>query len=645
MVDPRNPLRGFLLRSDMDDRLELTPHPRLYIGPDDLARLCSPPRLPYLVAAADQIVLDAASYAQLPPLEYRRDVHNAHLTRAREVQKRVVTLLARWVQTGDPALRAAALAHIAQIGQWEYWSWITWRQGNPAPDAIYDLSYGENSATLAIAYDWLHDTLSAEEGDLFMSIAHDRPFRSGLVHARPDGASWFGRPDSNWNTVCAGGLGMLALAMYDDAPEARELLPRVEESVAPVFQLLDQTAGGWPEGIGYWNYGMRYGFMYLLSHERAIGQAHPLMRLAGLRQTLAFPLDFCPHGQPCGFGDSNRWEPLPFHYRAAQRLDSQETLHALDAYLEEHGVPLWGLWPNAVEWLALHPGTVAERPRSMEARSQAKLYRGLDWGILADRTSDPPLHMTLRGGTTQVPHGHRDLLSFHCVVGRERLIASLGPAEYLDTTFSSRRDELFEISPASKNTILINGVGIAAGSALDCTELIHLRGAKGLRFEATTAMGEMYDGPAAQFCGRWALLLEHGAYLIVDRVRLPRVGRVESRLHTFAGVQIEEDEAVLCGEQECVRVAYACNVPALLCTATTAPTTPTELAATVLRWCTERQHEDVVMATLLSPGEGEAKVELAEDPDRFAFVVRGPGWQTTLTLAKEQAGTLQLRMS
>ncbi len=628
----------------MDDQLDLIPHPRLYIGPDDLARLCARPRLPYLVGAADQVARDAAEYVQLPPLEYRRDVHNAHLTRAREVQKRVVTLLARWKQTGDPAFREAAMAYVGQIGEWEYWSWITWRRGDPAPDAIFDLSYGENSATLAIAYDWLYDSLSPGEKELLLSVARGRSFRSGLVHARPDGASWFGRPDSNWNTVCAGGLGMLALAMYEDASEARELLPRANESVAPFFRLLDQTEGGWPEGIGYWNYGMRYGFIYLLSHERATGQAHPLMQLDGVPQTLSFPLDFCPHGQPCGFGDSNRWEPLPFHYRAAERLGSSDVIQVLDAYLEEHGVPLWGLWPNAVEWLALHPGTVTERPRSMEAGTKAKLYGGLDWGVLADRTSEPALYMTLRGGTTQVPHGHRDLLSFHCVVGKERLIASLGPAEYLDTTFSSRRDELLEIAPVSKNTILINGVGITPGSALDCTELVHLPGAVGFRFEATRAMGGMYDGPAARFCGRWVLLFDQGAYLIVDHARLPRVGRVESRLHTFADVQTEDHGALLCGEHECMRITYASNVSAMFCTATTAPTTPTEPSATVLRWCTERQQEDVVLVTLLSPGEGEAKAELTEDPAQYTLAVHGPNWQVALTLTKERDGTPQLYM-
>jgi hypothetical protein len=253
--------------------------------------------------------------------------------------------------------------------------------------------------------------------------------------------------------------------------------------------------------------------------------------------------------------------------------------------------------------------------------------------------------MSLRGGTTEVPHGHRDLLSFHCVIGKERLIANLGTTEYLDTTFSPRRDEIPEVSPTSKNTILINGVGIAKGPALDATELAQLDGAQGIRFEATTAMGEMYDGPAAAFCGRWALLLDQGAFLIVDHARLPRVGRVETRMHTYAGVETGGDGALLSGEQESLRVAYASNVPALFRTATTAPTTPTDPAATVLRWCTERLHEDVVLVTLLSPGAAEATVSVAQSQGGYAIAVSGSGWEAALTLSTDPAGSPQLCMS
>jgi len=621
------------VRKDVQMATEMKPHPRLYIGRDALARLEREPKLPLLQQAARQVNAEAARYAGMPPLEYPRNVHNEHLLRAREMQRRVVTLLARWRLTGKEDYRKSILQYVRQMGRWKYWSWVTWRAGDPSADAIFDLSYGENSATLAIAYDLLHDGLSLQEKRLFWDVAR-RPFLAGLRHARPGAAWWFGKPDTNWNTVCAGGLGMLALAMYEDAPEARELLPRVEESVAPFMKLLDQTGGAWPEGIGYWNYGMRYAFMYLLSHENATGQEHPLLRLKGVRRTLSFPLDFCPHGQPCSFGDVNRWSPLPFHYAAAKRLGCTDVLGRLDAALERDGVRS-ETWPDAAEWLLLHPGKTPAKKRLAAGRGGVKLYKGLDWGIIADSMPQPRLYMAVRGGTTKVPHGHRDLLSFHCVIGQERLITDVKPAEYLDTTFSARREELFEMAPPSKNTILINGVGIASDSSLDRTECIRLPGAEGIRLDATMAMGAMRNGAAVKFCGRLALLLKQRAFLIIDRAVLPHPGRMESRMHTFAAVRPMRGRAVLRGKKERLKVVYACSVPAILCTATVAPTTPTAPAATVLRWCTERcQHTDITMVTLLCPGTGAAKLELKEGKSRLSITAAGPDWQATVELTK-----------
>jgi len=617
--------------------LRLAPHPRLYLGADSLGRLGQLPTLPWLREAARCVRRDAAHWANVPPLTYRRDVHNEHLGRAREVQTRVVTLLVRWQQTGRERYRQAALAHVMQMGEWEYWSWIAWRQRNPRPDAIFDLSYGENSATLAIAYDWLHATLTPDERRRLLEIARRWSFCAGLRHARPGGIWWFGRPDSNWNAVCAGGLGMLALAMYEEVAAARALLPRVEQSISAFVKYLDGTNGGWPEGIGYWNYGMRYAFMYLLSHEAATGRAHPLLRRSGVRQTLSFPLDFCPHGQPCSFGDVNSWTPLPFHYSAAARLGERAVCAALDAHLARGGIARGtgrrsASWPSAAEWLALHPGTSVQPARQHIASPAVKIYAGLDWGIVADRMPEPQLYAAVRGGTTRVPHGHRDLLSFHCVVGGERLVTNLVPQEYLDTTFSPRREEIFEVGPFSKSTLLINGVGVVSGATLDCTEPIRLPGAVGIRLEATTAMGAMRDGPAAEFCGRVVLLLKRRAFLVLDHVRLPHVGRVEARLHTFAHVRAGGTYATIRGQRERLHVACAANVPAQLWTAGTAPTTPTAPSSTMLRFCTLMQHREVIMAMLLTPQAKPGSVHVAAVRGGLVALVKGLNWHARVAL-------------
>ena len=136
----------------MKETETLLAHPRLYIGRPELERLRRVPRISFLRAAGEEVAGQAEDYCKSPVFDYPREVHNAHLVRARIMQGRVVTLLVRWLQTGDPRFRGAALEHVAEMGRWEYWSWITWRQKDPSPDAIFDLSYGENSATLAVAY-------------------------------------------------------------------------------------------------------------------------------------------------------------------------------------------------------------------------------------------------------------------------------------------------------------------------------------------------------------------------------------------------------------------------------------------------------------------------------------------------------------
>lgn len=396
---------------------------------------------------------------------------------------------------------------------------------------------------------------------------------------------------------------MLALALAEELPETKEVLKLVGESMDTFFDSLEETDGAWPEGIGYWNYGMRYAFMYLLSHENATGRPHPVLSRPAVRASMQFPLDFCPRGVPCSFGDANSWQPLPFYFAVAHRL--RTPLPPVPVYRK-------GMWPDDAELVLLYPRRY--RKALPVRRTGIKLYRGQDWGIL--RT--PALTLTVRGGTTEVPHGHRDLLSFHAVVGDEALITNLSVEEYLDTTFGPRRYDLFETAPPSKNTLLINGVGISAPATV-ATSLV----SRGLRMDATKAMGVLRDGPAVRFCGRLFLLLGAGA-LIVDRVELPHVGRVEARFHTFA----REKNGLLTGERHRLGLAFASDVPSTLHRAVTTPTTPGR-SATVLRWCADEQLLSATFATWLTPGRAAGPLSLQRRDD--SILIRAGSQRVVLT--------------
>ena len=77
------------------------------------------------------------------------------------------------------------------------------------------------------------------------------------------------------------------------------------------------------------------------------------------------------------------------------------------------------------------------------------------------------------------------------------------------------------------------------------------------------------------FAARLFLMLEGKAFLIVDRFELPQTGRAEVRMHSFANLVADDKQGfLLAGDLEKLRIAYACDVPAVTATAVACPTKP-----------------------------------------------------------------------
>jgi hypothetical protein len=578
--------------------LSLAPHPRLYIGPEHLRQLSQPPSDDSLRGADEFVRTEAQRLLKDRSITIPEGQHNWHLIRARRMQQHTFCLLTEYKRTGDKRYRAEVLKCVKEMSEWEYWSWIAWRKGDARPEAIFDLSCGENSATLAVIFDLLHDELTDAEKDLFVQMALRRSLRPYIEHNGGEKQDWYYKKfDTNWNTVCNGGAGMLALALHEFCPEAARVIEIVERGVAPYFEAL-RADGAWPEGIGYWNYGMRYGFMYLLSHERATGKKHPLLERPATEATLLFPLQFTPNGVPCSFSDINHFHPMPFHLAAAERYGRWDIVAQV---LDRVGLPpdRDESWPNRVELLLLHPRERQKKSATPEWKKIA-LMDGLEWGYVADRMPNPTIYASVRGGTTKVPHGHLDLLSFHCVVGDEALINNIGVDEYHDSTFGPRRYELYEMTAPSKNSVFINGVGIALDSTVT-TSIVSGGAFNGFRLDATEALGRSHDGAAAKFCGRAILLFEGMGLLVVDRFELQFPGLIESRLHTYSSVELEKKQAWIRGQRQALHVSFAASLPSSVKRAEGLPTNGADKADTMLRHYTDAKTTAATLCSFLSP--------------------------------------------
>ncbi|MFW5681840.1 MAG: heparinase II/III domain-containing protein, partial [Phycisphaeraceae bacterium] len=305
----------------------------------------------------------------------------------------------------------------------------------------------------------------------------------------------------------------------------------------------------------------------------------------------------------------------------------------LDARLDEDAASSWANPPGL---LVFHPRTFTA-PRE-NAGPVAKRYPEMDWALLANGQPEPGLCLTLRGGSTSVGHSHLDLLSFHCVVGDEPLLANVPVREYLDTTFSPRRNDLWEIRPDAKNTLLINGVGVRPGSAVSMHDA-ELDNIPGFVLEGAEAFGDMGDGPVAAVCNRAFLLLHPDHALIVDRVRVPHYARVEARFHTAFACDITQTAARIAGERNSLHLRFASSTDARLHRAINPVTAPALAEAEhMLRWCTDERCHHTWFATLLSRVETSEPVfkDVSERAATLKVEAGGRAWALRFDEAMRQ---------
>lgn len=633
---------------------QLTNHPRLHVGPDDWARLADTQQDPWFAdyVSSTTTLADEGLDCDATMANFKEEGHNWHLVRARRVQMITWSQIVAYRMTGEAKYKDAVMSYVKLMRDWEYWSWIAWRAGVNDSSQLFDLSFGENCTTLAAINDWLWEDLTDDDKALILQTAR-RPIDCMMTYLTPkaDGSMpakpwWFGQPNSNWNTVCAGGSGMLALSLFEALPEAQRVIDAAEASIMPYMKELEKINGAWPEGIGYWNYGMRYAFMYLLSHEQATGSKHWALEQDATRQSLYFPIEFCPNGVPCSFGDVNQWAPLPFHQAVARRVGADALAAELFRMYPtlSPGTARRTTWPNAAETLLLlmkPPGKSSEAAATKDTADGpfVHLYQGQDWGIIADRAHQPELYMTVRGGTTEVPHGHLDLTSFHAGVRDEKVIQSQGVNEYLDTTFSPRRYDLYDTTPASKNVVLISGAGIMKPSRVVTREIRLNSDAVGLNIDATLAMGPSRDKPAVESYHRSYLMIDRKALLVLDNVILPFDGKFESRLHTPMSITLPQEvssdvartfcEIQLTGERQKAQLHLASSAPSKLYLAESLSTSPVK-PVHVIRWIGATLSKQMAFATLIMAA-GDTH-ESTGDAPRVSLTAHADGVDVELNL-------------
>lgn len=483
------------LRADDLDLTHLPPHPRLFadanrwaelreqVKTDDVSRRL----FAALRAHADRLLSE-------PTVVLEREGRRL-LTPVREAQTRVLTLAAAWRLTADARYAERALAEMRPLAHRDDW--------NPS----HFLDTAEAAFALGVGYDWLYETLTPADRDLFERAIIEKGLRQSF---EPDGPNphWVAGTN-NWNQVCHGGLVAGALAVAERDPALAERV--VTRAIDNLHHAAAAYApdGVYPEGPGYWDYGTTFHVALVAALDSALGNRHGLDAFPGFRESARYVNQMVgPTGLWFNYADNHErkgFQPVLFWF-ARELGDAGVVAWELDRLRDapaddpEKGVRSYRGVTMALVWWdpALASQTAPPLPLSWLGRGHIPI------AVHRSAWDDPSaVFLGFKAGTPGASHAHMDAGSFVLEADGVRWAIDLGMPNYhtlesagvglWDGKQEGGRWTVFALNSESHNIIRFNG---APQSVKGRAELLRSE-SRGGDASSVAELAAMYPGEVA----------------------------------------------------------------------------------------------------------------------------------------------------
>ena len=521
-------------------------HPRLFADADGFAALKA--RLgkeELLTSGAEFVRSSADAILNTKPCERIKEGKRL-LGVSRTALYRINTLALAYRLYGNKAHLDRAVAEMRAVCAFSDW--------NPS----HFLDVGEMTLAVAIGYDWLYNDMPE---DFRREIAAGLR-RCGLDASRQP--TWWIRAHNNWGQVCHAGIlaGTLALAEENPA-EAACFVQRCIDKLPLSMKALAPN-GNYPEGPGYWNYGLEFNVAAMALLEGTLGSDFGLAEMPGFEETGEY-LDLVtgPSGATFNYADGgpgrgtcyatwwfakrfNRPDILPYFElaayrryvaprRSSQRRSGGNRMFPLALFYVQD-VPA-GLKPKApLVWDAKGPVPITIQRSSWDDESA--------------------MFVGLKGGSPSAPHGHMDGGSFVLESEKVRWAVDIGAEGYYKieslgmNLWSSAQDsdrwKIFRLGTSSHNVPMIDGCqqwvkgsakvkevkrdGAASSVTLDLSSL-YTNATSVIRRGAMAASGRSYTlrdtfagvRPGGEI--RWAMMTRAEPTVEGDKVTLRQNGK------------------------------------------------------------------------------------------------------------------------
>ncbi len=263
-------------------------------------------------------------------------------------------------------------------------------------------------------------------------------------------------PDNNHPWFCTAALGLGAIALMGEVPEAEEWLVFAAQMFNGCYFPRGGSDGGWHEGIQYWSYNLFFVAQFCSALKDAAGIdlfEHPWLQNTAFFKIYTHP----PVGAYVPFGDVKHNAPSDYDRAVMMRLASV------------YGDPLAWKYVDTVETelpeSRLYYGVLWSDRNGADAKPLPEIpfahhFQDIGWVVSNNDpfNADDQVIFALHSGKffgRRCNHSHADQNHFVIAAGGEKLIWDAG---YYDSYLSPHHRYYSRLTLAH-NTLLVNGVG------------------------------------------------------------------------------------------------------------------------------------------------------------------------------------------
>lgn len=310
------------------------------------------------------------------------------------------------------------------------------------------LDTAEMTAAVAIAFDWMYDSLSDEEKALFVNTIYEKGLKPSLgIYQKK---RWWVSSGFNWNQVCNGGMVLGALAIMDELDESRraeaEFIVRCAIQSVPRAMRAFDPDGAWEEGPAYWEYTTKYTIFLVQTLEIALGSDFGISKTPGFALCGNSQMAIASTtGRSFNFADSGESATVcPQLFWLADRFQKPEwAQYVKECRPRGNAYYFWYYTPLSVE---------------MESVAKDFYFRKAELVTMRGAWTNPDAWFVgFKAGDNAINHSHLELGSFVLDRNGVRWVVDLGADNYnLPQYFGKLRWTYYRLSTRGQNTILIN---------------------------------------------------------------------------------------------------------------------------------------------------------------------------------------------